>query len=58
MNARSVRVWPGWIESAKADDAAFEKAAKVGVLATEGTASSGAYSDIFKKYGIEVQSWQ
>lgn len=35
---------------------AFEKAAKVGVLATEGTASSGAYSDIFKKYGIEVHT--
>lgn len=33
---------------------AFEKASKVGVLATEGTASSGAYSDIFKKYNIAV----
>ncbi len=28
MNARSVRVWPGWIESAKADSATVEKAAK------------------------------
>ncbi len=28
MNARSVRVWPGWIESAKANDAQVEKAAQ------------------------------
>ena len=28
MNAKAIRVWPGWIESAKADEAAFLKAAK------------------------------
>ena len=28
MSARSVRVWPGWIESCKADDDTFRKAAK------------------------------
>lgn len=33
---------------------AFEKVKRVCVLATEGTASSGTYADIFKRYGIEV----
>ena len=28
MNARSVRVWPGWIESAKADSQTVERASK------------------------------
>lgn len=33
---------------------AIEKTKKVGVLATEGTISSGAYKDIFNSYGIEI----
>ena len=33
---------------------AIEKTKKVGVLATEGTISSGAYKDIFNFYGIEI----
>ena len=33
---------------------ALENIKKVGVLATEGTAKSGAYRDIFSEYGIEI----
>ena len=33
---------------------AIEKTTKGGVLATEGTISSGAYKDIFNSYGIEI----
>ncbi len=33
---------------------AFEGLSKVAVLATEGTAASGAYSVVFEKYGIEI----
>lgn len=33
----------------------FEGASRVGVLATEGTAYSRAYDDVFARYGIEIE---